>query len=54
MEGLALSVKMRYASRVVLSAGEQFLNRLIVELPEIINLELGFYRELLKNIEEDQ
>ena len=39
---------------MVLSANEQFLTRLIIELPEIINLELGFYQELLKNIEEDQ
>jgi len=30
------------------------LARLIAELPEIINLELGFYEELLRNIEEDQ
>jgi hypothetical protein len=38
----------------VLTANEQTITRLIKELPEVINLELGFYQELLKNVEEEQ
>ena len=45
---------MRYASRVVLSASEQSLNKLVVELPELISHELTFYQEILRNIEEDE
>ena len=45
---------MRYASRAVLSASEQSLNKLVVELPELISHELTFYQEILRNIEEDE
>lgn len=43
LEGLALSVKMRYASRAVLSAGEASLSKLIKDLPEIIGMQLDFF-----------
>ena len=44
---------MRYASRAVLSAPEKTLTKLILELPELINNSLNFYKELLKNLEEE-